>query len=120
MWALVGGVELMWKGLDVFYTEPGVRKRMSCRVCGSECEVDRNAWGPTGYLMAMGKRSVRHDRFFCRYSEEEWHREACDLVLEIQKTRSRRLRELIQKDLEEALARGGFPGPEKAQNEAAQ
>jgi hypothetical protein len=85
---------------------------MTYRVCGSECEVERNALGPTCTAMAMARRAVRHDKFFCRHSEEEWHREACALVQEIQGTRSRRVRELIQKDLEEALARGKLAGPD--------
>jgi hypothetical protein len=99
-------------GLDVFHSEPGERERMSCRVRGSECEVERNAWGSTCFAMAVTRRSVRHDRFFCRHSEEEWHREACALVQEIQGTRSRRVRELIQKDLEAVLSHGGLAGPD--------
>jgi hypothetical protein len=66
--------------------------------------------------MAVTRRSVRHDRFFCPHSKEEWHREACALVEEIQETRSRRVRQLIQKDLEEALARGGLPDSAKGEN----
>jgi hypothetical protein len=89
---------------------------MSCGVCGSECEVERDAPGATCWAESFGKPSFKHDRFFCPCSGEEWHREALPLVWEIRKCPSQRMRDLMQKDLEEVLARGGLPDSAKGEN----
>ena len=37
----------MHNGVDIFLVEPGTVETMTCRVCGSQCDVRRDAYGPT-------------------------------------------------------------------------
>jgi hypothetical protein len=65
---------MSFKGYDVFFTEPGKLNEMECKVCGTLCQVDRDTIGPTSWAEAMGKRGHKHDKFYCPYSEEAWHK----------------------------------------------
>lgn len=91
------------KGYDVFFTEPGQAAGMTCRVCGTICDVDRNALGPTGWSMGMSSAKVLHDHFKCPHSEKEWHLKALELVIEIEQSPSKRLIDLMKLDLEDLL-----------------
>ena len=74
-----------------------------CRVCGAECEVERNVLGPTGFASAMGGTKTLHDRFHCPNIDIEWHETALRLVVAIEESPSKRVRELMQLDLEDIL-----------------
>ncbi len=91
------------KHYDVFVAEPGVLDRVSCKVCGCLCTVTRDAYGPTGFVEAMGRKSRRHDRFDCPNKDTAWHRHALELVLAIDGMPSRRVTELMKLDLDELL-----------------
>jgi hypothetical protein len=50
----------------------------------------------------MGSKT-KHDSFSCPHSSEDWHDEALKLVQEYDKTASKRLKKLIQADINDLL-----------------
>ena len=92
----------MW-GYDNFVTDRDAVLEMHCRVCGSKCNVKRNVYGPTCFAAAVEKKYRYHDHFFCPHSDEAWHSLAHELILALEKTASKRVRELIRLDLEDLL-----------------
>ncbi len=70
-----------FKGYDMFMAEPGVLDRVHCNICGRLCVVTRNAYGPTGWIQAMMRKSTRHDRFDCPNQGTGWHMHALDWLL---------------------------------------
>ena len=95
------------KGYDVHFSEPGLVQEMHCLVCNTKCEVKRKAYGPTGSADPVGKKFKHHDLFVCPYRDEEWHGQALRLVLEIEKMPSKRIVELMKRDLEDLLKENG-------------
>ena len=92
-------------GVDCFIVMPPETKdSMSCKACGSECNVQRNQYGPTSFGAAMAGISNRHDVFTCPYSGEEWHQKAIRLLGEMEATASDGIRTIIRQDME-ALVR---------------
>ena len=51
----------------------------------------------------MARMDEPRDKFSCPNLEEEWHEQAVQLVMEIEKTPSKRLAQLMQQDLEDVL-----------------
>ena len=96
------------KGYDLFFTEPDSEVEMRCKICGTICEVERSMTGPTGWVEAVGKRGHWHDEFLCPHSGQPWHEQAFRLVNEIEKSSSKRLIELMRKDLEDILNEHGL------------
>lgn len=96
------------KGYDLFFTEPDSVEEMCCKVCGTVCEVERSMTGPTGWAEAVAKRGHWHDEYRCPHSSQPWHEQALRLVIEIEKSPSKRLIELMRKDLEEILKAQGL------------
>jgi len=92
------------KQYDVFNFTPGSRQKMYCRVCETECRVERNRFGYTCSAAAMVKVKRYHDRFLCPYSHTEWHEQALAIMMEIEQTASPRLVRLLQQDLKAILA----------------
>lgn len=88
---------------------PGVREyrdfqdspeTMHCSVCGSECTVERGVWVPwRKYQRVYGLKDI----FTCPHNEEKWHSRAIMLLVERQRSRSPRLRELILLDVVDLL-----------------
>ena len=92
----------MW-GYDNFVTDREAVLEMHCRVCGAKCNVKRNVYGPSCFAAAVAKKYRHHDHFFCPHSDKAWHRQALELVRELEKTPSKRVREMIRMDLEDLL-----------------
>jgi len=86
-------------GWDVFAADCGSEEEKYCRVCNQKMKVERNAYGKT----SMFGSPKYHDQFTCNDSDEKWHRQALALRLGIEKTPSKRISELLEKDLEEVL-----------------
>lgn len=95
-------------GYDIFYTAPDTVEQIHCRVCHSLCDVERNLTGPTAWAEASARRGHWHDEFACPHRQKEWHKQALELVLEIEKTPSKRLAELMQHDLDDLLRANGL------------
>jgi len=98
---------MLWNGVNCFHTKPGEAEGILCRVCGTECVVEHNINGPTCYAAAMSGSKCLHDRATCPYSDMEWHEEARELMNEMRDTHSKRVRDLIEADLEELLIKNG-------------
>jgi len=91
------------QGYGLFVTEPNAYKSLECNICGTECLVERNLPAKSGFIAAMGRMDKPRDEFSCPNLDEEWHKQAVNLVLEIEKTPSKRLAQLMQQDLEDLL-----------------
>ncbi len=89
-------------GIDSFRIahHSGIEQEVTCRACGSACEVDRDLIGPTGYLSAMGKKQTPHDHWYCPFSQEEWHRQLVRMYKEHATTSSPSLASLIRADMD--------------------
>lgn len=74
-----------------------------CGVCGTKCAVLRNESGPTCFSEAVARRGHPHDTFSCPYYGAEWHMKTSRLIKEWRDTNSKRLRALIELDLDELL-----------------
>ncbi len=61
------------RDLTSFIRRPGAFESIRCGVCGSICDVERGAMGPTCFVEAMAGRSREHDRFECPHTGEAWH-----------------------------------------------
>ena len=96
----------MWAGYELFTPDPGTVEEMHCRVCNSKCLVRRNMYGPTGFTMAMARRQRHHDLFYCPHAKQDWHEKAVKLFRAIEEMPSRRLAELMHKDLDDLLEFG--------------
>lgn len=70
--------------------------------------VKRDLFGPISYVEGVAESGHRHDCFTCPHSEESWHVKALGLALEIEKTESTRLREILQQDLLDLLREHGL------------
>ena len=97
-------LDKMHNGLEIFFVEPGTVETMTCRVCGTTCAVQRDAYGPTSLAMAMAKNKKQHDVFTCPHAGEDWHEQALALIQAIEATPSKRVAELMRLDLQELLA----------------
>ena len=59
--------------LTLFIRRPGKFESIRCGACGSVCNVERGAMGPTCFADAVAKKSREHDRFECPHSGKAWH-----------------------------------------------
>jgi hypothetical protein len=91
------------QGYGFFITEPNAYKSLECNICGVECLVERNLPAKSGFISAMARMDKPRDEFSCPNLEEEWHEQAVQLVMEIEKTPSKRIAHLMQQDLEDLL-----------------
>jgi hypothetical protein len=91
------------KGYDYFIVDPGTKERMQCQVCQTECDIRQNVYGPTSFSTAMARDFRLHDVFICPHTDERWHEQALQLVVEIENTPSKRVAQLMQQDLEDLL-----------------
>ncbi|NLX10533.1 MAG: hypothetical protein GXY36_12830 [Chloroflexi bacterium] len=93
-------------GVNWFQFKPGTVDQMRCPVCGAECTVERSVErkpSATTYMIAG-----IHDEFTCPRHGEDWHWDAQQYVIEIRRTKSKRVRELIFQDLLDFLASKGI------------
>ncbi len=91
-------------GSQYLHAKPGERKELNCHICGTKCNVKRNCYGPTCFAEAVGGLGHLHDRFTCPHRDEDWHHYASQLIDQKHNCASRRVRELIDLDLQETLA----------------
>lgn len=96
-------------GLDVFYREPGTAVVLHCQVCGTECGVERNVFGPTSHTQARARQGEWHDRFACPHSSQAWHKRAALLAFERDTAGGPHCRELLEAELRAVLRQAGLP-----------
>jgi hypothetical protein len=97
----------MHLGFELFYTTPRQIEKMSCRVCGTNCDVQREVYEPANFVMAQAKISDLYDVFSCPMAGLEWHEEALKLVQAIEQTTSKRVADLMRQDLADILRENG-------------
>jgi len=88
-----------FKGYDFFTTKPDTIEEMVCKVCGEVCDVKRGVRGPTSYASAMAKNNPLHDSFSCPNSNEDWHKQALEILRAIEKQPSPSNRKIMENDL---------------------
>ena len=85
------------------FGDPGTTETRYCGVCGVECVIERNVNSPTSWAGAMTGHKWLHDVFRCSHYGSEWHNAAHKLTKEMMATTSKRLRALIELDLDELV-----------------
>jgi hypothetical protein len=85
------------------FDDPGITKVRFCGVCGTECLVERDVNGPTSFAAAWAGHKCLHDVFRCPHYGSEWHDIATKLIHEMVATASKRLRAMIEMDLDDLL-----------------
>ena len=96
---------MLLSGTQYLHAKPGERDELNCPVCGTKCDVKRNCFGPTCFAESIGGLGHLHDRFTCPHWDEDWHNYASQLIAQKRDCGSRRVRELIDLDLQETLER---------------
>ncbi len=84
----------------------GTTEERWCGVCGNKCAITRGHNGPTSWAESMAGRGHPHDTFRCPHYGSEWHDLAIKLIREMRDTHSKRLRALIEMDLDELVKNG--------------
>lgn len=105
------------KGWDFFTTDPGAEESITCPTCNEVMEVERNACGATSSIMAMAGKKRYYDRFFCKFAEEKWHRQAKMLKKKAENTRSKKLKLNFLKEAEKTVKTKSVPNSNKIENE---
>ena len=89
---------MAWKNWDIFIVECSEEKR-DCKVCNEEMQVERNI-----LYTARGGSKIPRDRFTCKHSDEQWHKQVLALRMEIKDTPSKGLAALMEIDVKDVLA----------------
>ena len=90
-------------GADCFIFSPGEIGNVSCKICHTRCHVQRNIEGRRiKYISGTGLDKT-HDKFYCPKSDNAWHKKGVKLYVESQRTESKRISELIKKDIDDIL-----------------
>ena len=93
-------------GYDHFTPDPGLWETCDCKICGTRCDVRRDVTGYTSWAGAMSKKSRKHDAFSCPNAGKTWHDEAFKLVEAIKNMPSKRVKALMELDLNEVIVLG--------------
>lgn len=94
---------MILSGTHYLHAKPGERDELNCPVCGTKCDINRNCNGPTCFAESVGGQGHLHDRFTCPHQDQDWHHYASLLITQKQDCPSRRVRALIDLDLQETL-----------------
>lgn len=83
---------------------PGKVEDAYCGICGYKMLVSRNVYGYASLIAAMGsKTKTLHDSFICPHYHEDWHKLMLELIFEQNRTRSKSIKAIIQKDIDDIL-----------------
>jgi hypothetical protein len=80
-------------GWDSFTPNADTVDHVTCKVCGTKCDVKRNVVGPRSSAAAMAVAAGQdanavYDHFFCSNSGYPWHDQALVLLLKARDTPS--------------------------------
>lgn len=96
------------RGYDAFFPDPGAYNQMTCRVCGTECRMERSKIGPTAFAEAVSGGERPHDRFICPHADTAWHNQALKLLREIEVEQDSLLARALRNRLRRLLAGHGI------------
>ena len=98
------------KGYDVFLITVDDLGRhlegLDCKVCGAECDVQRDVIGPTSWGGAMAGINRKHDVFTCPHSNKAWHMQALRLIKMADDMPSPTIADIMRQDLEAIIKKG--------------
>jgi len=86
-------------GLDYFSVTPGTVTSQKCKVCGDDCNVQRNKYGPTSFAGSLARMKQYFDAFTCPNIGTDWHNQAVCLMMEAKRTASRHLSKILLDEL---------------------
>ncbi len=97
-------------GWDFFTPNSGECTTMLCRVCGDEMAVERDVFGPRGYVAHLGEQMRQrqdptyrggslHDVFTCENSGQPWHSQVIALRQEQEATRSASIKTILEDEI---------------------
>lgn len=102
-----------YAGWDSFTPDPNEWDRKeahACKVCFSPMDCHPDCYGPTSSIMAMGGSKRAYDHWTCPHSKEDWHKQALQLCLDIEKQQaSPTLRKFLENDLLEIREKNTGP-----------
>jgi len=93
------------RGVDVFYTQPGAGESRHCVVCGTLCNVERDAAGPTSMASAISGQITMHDKHICPHVQHPLHEAAFRYWEYAKDLPVGRVRTLADRDLQDAVQR---------------
>ncbi|MFW6026977.1 MAG: hypothetical protein ACOCRX_11635 [Candidatus Woesearchaeota archaeon] len=89
------------KGWTAFFFEPGKKKSIKCKICYTDCEVEKNKVCSSSSIGTILDKKSNYDFFKCPHVKEEWHIKLEQLVLEKEKTASDKINNLLQEEIDE-------------------
>lgn len=60
-------------GYDVYFFDTNKLKSLKCRVCNTECKVNKNQLMATSYAESVCGKQHLTDEFVCPNYTQEWH-----------------------------------------------
>lgn len=92
------------EGIDLLRPAPGTVDKLYCKACNALMHCERNNY-PTVqcFASALTGSNKPHDKFTCPYTQEDWHNQVVCLILERNKTNSRRLTDIYNEEIKEIL-----------------
>ena len=90
-------------GADCFIFGPGEIRDVNCKICHTRCHVQRNIEGRRIKYVSGTGLDKTHDKFYCPKSDNAWHKKGVKLYVESDRTESKRISELIKKDIDDIL-----------------
>lgn len=86
------------KGWDSEHRKLGSDEELRCRVCNVMMDVKRG-------FISKNKAGVEeaYDKYTCPHRDKDWHIKALHLCLEMRDTASKRLKKMLEQDLDDIL-----------------
>lgn len=97
-------MKLLQGTASVYMAEPDTVDVALCAVCKSHMSVIRNVEGPTGWAMAMARKTKKHDLFTCPFRNDVWHVQVTALMEEAVQTPSKKIETILMEEAESILA----------------
>jgi hypothetical protein len=74
-----------------------------CGICGDKMGVKRAILEATSFIEGLSGKKHLHDRFECPNLEEMWHKQVRAIKIEIARTSSKRLEDILTDEVEQII-----------------
>jgi hypothetical protein len=95
------------KGWDSFMLDADTVDHVTCKICGTKCDVKRNVSGPRTMAESMAGKDVRkdnpHDHFFCPHSGYPWHNQALAILLQARINPSAAITKILEEEAKQIV-----------------